>query len=580
MWTTRRSILGILSGSALYAQRPLRGRYEIHGTAGMVEAGAEEMRGLVERFSADQRSLDLFYPLPFSADRIAAMEEFGKAWRGAIEEVPFAKLGVEGRIDWLLLRNRVEVGLTELGEDARHWREMQSLVAFAPGLWKLEETRQRVDPVEGSDAAAALVNALKQVEELSGWLKKGGEGKPGASIALRASKLVEEMGARLKRWYGFYEGYDPVFQWWVKDPYEKLAKGLVEYGAVLREKAVGLKKEDKDTIIGDPVGRAAIEQQLRAEMIAYSPEELIAIAEREFAWCDAEMLKASRELGKGEDWKAALEHVKGLHAGPGGQPKMIVELATEAIDFVTKKDLVTVPQLARDTWRMEMMTPERQRVNPFFLGGEMIIVSFPTDGMTHEQKMMSMRGNNEHFARATVHHELIPGHFLQRFSQARSRRYRGQFSTPFWIEGWALYWEMLLWDLGFARNAADRVGMLFWRMHRCARIVFSLRFHLGLMTAQQCVDYLVDRVGHERENAAGEVRRSFETSYAPLYQAAYMLGGLQIRGLHRDLVQSGKLTNRAFHDRILQGNSMPIEMVRASLMGTKLEKDFVAKWRF
>ena len=61
---------------------------------------------------------------------------------------------------------------------------------------------------------------------------------------------------------------------------------------------------------------------------------------------------------------------------------------------------------------MEMMTPERQLVAPFFLGGETILVSYPTDGMTHEQKMMSMRGNNPHFSHATVFHELIPGHEL------------------------------------------------------------------------------------------------------------------------------------------------------------------------
>ena len=60
-----------------------------------------------------------------------------------------------------------------------------------------------------------------------------------------------------------------------------------------------------------------------------------------------------------------------------------------------------------------MMSPERQLVAPFFLGGETILVSYPTDGMTHEQKLMSLRGNNKHFARATVHHELIPGHHLQ-----------------------------------------------------------------------------------------------------------------------------------------------------------------------
>ena len=56
---------------------------------------------------------------------------------------------------------------------------------------------------------------------------------------------------------------------------------------------------------------------------------------------------------------------------------------------------------------MEMMTPERQLVSPFFLGGEVIQVSFATNTMAHEQKMMSMRGNNIHFARATVFHELI-----------------------------------------------------------------------------------------------------------------------------------------------------------------------------
>ena len=117
-------------------------------------------------------------------------------------------------------------------------------------------------------------------------------------------------------------------------------------------------------------------------------------------------------------------------------------------------------------------------------------------------------------------------------------------------------------------------------MHRCARIVFSLGFHLDKMTAMEAVDYLVDRVGHERENAAAEVRRSVETSYPPLYQAAYMLGALQFRALRRELVDSGKMSERDFHDSILKLNSMPVEMVRASLIKRPLAKDFMSNWRF
>ncbi|HEV3003703.1 MAG TPA: DUF885 family protein, partial [Pirellulales bacterium] len=96
----------------------------------------------------------------------------------------------------------------------------------------------------------------------------------------------------------------------------------------------------------------------------------------------------------------------------------------------------------------------------------------------------------------------------------------------------------------------------------------------------ECIDFLVDRVGHERENAAGEVRRSFEGGYSPLYQAAYMLGGLQLRALRRELVESGKLTNRAFHDAVLKENAIPIELIRASLTGQPLSRDFQTTWRF
>lgn len=122
--------------------------------------------------------------------------------------------------------------------------------------------------------------------------------------------------------------------------------------------------------------------------------------------------------------------------------------------------------------------------------------------------------------------------------------------------------------------------MLFWRAHRCARIRFSLSFHLGLWTPEQCIDFLVERIGHERENAAGEVRRSFNGSYGPLYQIAYMVGALQLRELHRELCVERKLPERDFHDAVLQGGSMPIEMVRARLAGTPLTPQWRTNWRF
>jgi len=88
-------------------------------------------------------------------------------------------------------------------------------------------------------------------------------------------------------------------------------------------------------------------------------------------------------------------------------------------------------------------------------------------------------------------------------------------------------------------------------------------------------------VGFERENAAGEVRRSFESGYyGPLYQAAYMLGALQFRALHRELVGGGQMTDRKFHDAILKMNAIPVEMVRASLTKQTLDAGFRSNWKF
>ncbi|MFT4022183.1 MAG: DUF885 family protein, partial [Flavihumibacter sp.] len=305
----------------------------------------------------------------------------------------------------------------------------------------------------------------------------------------------------------------------------------------------------------------------------------IAVAEKEFAWCDREMLRASREMGFGDDWHKAMEKVKNTYVPEGKQPEMILDLYNQSIAFIKKNDMITIPPLAEETWRMRMMSPEAQLVNPFFLGGETLMISYPTNTMQYSDRMMSMRGNNPHFSRATVHHELIAGHHLQEFMCNRHHAYR-DFYTPFWVEGWALYWEMILWDKGFPRGPEDRIGMLFWRMHRCARIIFSLNYHLGNWKPRQCIDFLVDRVGHERANAEGEVRRSFVGNYPPLYQLAYMMGALQFNALKQELVDSGKMTLKQFNDAVMKENAMPVEMIRCLLTGKAPEEKFTTQWRF
>src|SRR5690606_22649321 len=105
-----------------------------------------------------------------------------------------------------------------------------------------------------------------------------------------------------------------------------------------------------EPIIGDPIGSEGLRAHLAHEMMPYTPEELIAIAEREFAWCEAELLKASREMGYGDDWRAAQEAVKNTAVPPGGKPAVVRELAAFSERFISERDLVTIPPLAQEIW--------------------------------------------------------------------------------------------------------------------------------------------------------------------------------------------------------------------------------------
>ncbi len=550
-----------------------------------LDTSSSELRGFLERYAADEGNIERFFDVPMSRTARARKRAFYEHWLQGLRDVEFEKLGQDGRIDHVLLGNEIKHNLRKLDQEAERDAEIAALVPFAAVIVEIEEARRELKPMDARSVAERLTELARQVEKTHEDVEEAAGGKSSERkfwtrmTANRAAGRVQLLQGTLRRWYSFYNGYDPVFTWWVKKPYEDLNAKIKSYESYLSNQIVG-KKDDPDTIVGDPIGSEALLAELAHEMIPYTPEELIEIAEREFDWCDREMAKASQELGFGDAWRRAQEHVKNLHVEPGEQPKLIADLAHEAVEFLEKRRLLTIPELCKETWRMRMMSAERQKVNPYFTGGEVISVSYPTHDMSHEDKLMSMRGNNIHFSRATVHHELIPGHHLQGFMSARYRTHRGIFRTPFWVEGWALYWEMLLWDLEFPRSAADRVGMLFWRKHRCARIIFSLSFHLTKMTAPEAIDFLVERVGHERRNATAEVRRSVQAGYSPLYQCAYMLGGLQIRSLHRALVGSGKMTDRAFHDAVLRENAIPIEMIRASLMKQELTPGFKTSWRF
>lgn len=533
----------------------------------------------ISSYQADYATLQRKYKLK-NDDYYQRMEKLYQDWQQYLSQLDFESLHQTERIDYILFKNLLEKNSVQNSIEREQYAEISDILNFGKNLVRFIEERRRAADIKPKATADALyqahldvqilLNDLKQKERYSSWMQ-----------AERASQAVGNFRENLEDALKFYMDYHPEFGWWVEQPWEQLQGRLKQLETSLKEHYNNKEvKDDGSGIIGRPIGSKALALQLKAEFIPYTAEELIRLAHEQFAWCEGEMLKASEKLGYGKNWKAALEYVKELYVETGEQPFLVRDLAEEAIQYIENHDLLSLDDMAKESWRMDMMSPQMQLYAPFFLGGERILIAYPTRDMPHDAKLMSLRGNNPHFTRAVVHHELIPGHHLQQYMNQRHKPYRRVFYTPFWTEGWALYWELNLWDKGFARSTEDEIGMLFWRMHRCARIIFSLSYHLEKMTPKECIDLLVDKVGHERANAEAEVRRSFMGNYGPLYQIAYMVGGLQFYALKKELVDSGEIEEKAFHDAILRMNSIPVEMVRAALTDQNLNEDFRTNWKF
>src|SRR5262249_51458228 len=364
-----------------------------------LKSDSSELRDFIERYATDRLSLARSYPVLLSPSRQTRLRQLYGDWLAALGKLNFDSLSLDAKVDYLLFRNHLEHELRQLDVQAKQYVEIEPLLPFSKTIVELEEARRRMDPIESPRAAMLLAEMKKQIDAQRKAIEskmrpdsKGGEknyenaegkGEPTRITKTQANRAVLTInGLRLtlRNWFTFYNGYDPTFTWWADEPYKSADQALAAYATFLGEQIGGLKQEiaaidssesrqaartgcegggqrgrvepavtasaraaDSSDIVGDPIGRDGLMGELEYEMIPYTPEELIAIAEKELAWCEQEMKKASRDLGYGDDWHKALEHVKTLYVDPGKQPELIRDLALEAIKFVDDHDLVTVP---------------------------------------------------------------------------------------------------------------------------------------------------------------------------------------------------------------------------------------------
>jgi uncharacterized protein (DUF885 family) len=197
----------------------------------------------------------------------------------------------------------------------------------------------------------------------------------------------------------------------------------------------------------------------------------------------------------------------------------------------------------------------------------------PTPSDWSQERVRSFyREYNNHMLHNLTVHEAMPGH-VEQLSHANrysaSNRVRGVFGSGSFIEGWAVYAEELMAELGYRADvsaeaaAAVRMQQLKMQLRSVINTILDVSFHTGDLDERAAMELMTGRGFQEEGEAAGKWRR---VQLSSTQLCTYYVGYLEVRELVADLHRAQPdWSLRQVHDSVLSFGSPPVRYLRQLL---------------
>jgi uncharacterized protein (DUF885 family) len=497
------------------------------------------------------------------------------AWAARFAAVDDAGLGAEERLDRDLALAQLR-GRTILA-DWQGWRR-DPLVYTTPaldGIFKLLLHRLRPDEelvdaivsrLEAIPAALAdgernldPVLASRLIAERGVASARGGlrylrellpAEFPDGPLHDRVAAAAEPAAAAFERWIAFLDGF-------VEQAGGTWQLGEPRYTRLLRER----------------------------ESLADDARSLRERGQAEYDRLDAEMRGLARQIDGSEDWVTLLERTDEDH--PPTEEAMRVayeEWTARSRQFLVETGLVTLPPGERcvvepsPVFQRPVLGVASYVAPPMYTSAVTghFFVPFAPDGAPEDEIQKRLKANSHGGIPTTAVHEAYPGHHWHlSMMKGNPSRLRRAFGTPYFSEGWALYAERVMRERGFFTEPLHELHHLNATIFRAARIVVDTSLHLGEMSFDEAVRFMVEKAALPEPTARAEVGRY---CWWPTQASAYLTGCLEIlrirdrylaaRGVRVAAAQAPIEVLRDFHDAITSAGSLPLGLAERAVMET------------
>jgi uncharacterized protein (DUF885 family) len=318
-----------------------------------------------------------------------------------------------------------------------------------------------------------------------------------------------------------------------------------------------------------------------AELLDLDARALRERGREQVAELSEELRQCARELRSTDDWHGVLEELnKDRPATPEDMRKGYEEWTAKARAYLVERDLVSFPD--GEFCSVEPSPPFQRPVlavasyqNPPAFAPSMhghFFVPYPPDSASPEEVAKRLESNSYPSIPSTSVHEAYPGHHwhlsMAKLNPSHLRQWLG---TSYFSEGWALYAERMMREQGFFTDLRHRMFQYEATLFRAARIVVDTSLHMGEMTHEQGVAFMLENSSLTEPTAVAEVTRYCSW---PTQASAYLTGCLEIVRI-RDRFLSARNAStsdtpqlRAFHDALVSSGDLPIALAERAVMAS------------
>jgi uncharacterized protein (DUF885 family) len=322
-------------------------------------------------------------------------------------------------------------------------------------------------------------------------------------------------------------------------------------------------------------GRELFEYLLRNDyFLDENSDALLAMGKKVFEETNAQMTAVAKKIDpNAKGWPDVVAKLKANHPTAEGLLDAYRTEVKRARDFIVQKDALELPPgddlevIDTPPFMRNVITAAYDQPPPFDQTTKGFFFVTPVDKTLSKAKQEEMLRENDHGDLVdTAVHEAYPGHHLQlSFARRNPSVVRKVLDHAILSEGWALYSEELMAELGYYTDE-ERLLQLEWTLVRAARVVIDIGLHVGDMTFEQAVKMLTDDVHLERQLAVSEAKRYTTSPTQPL---SYLVGRQMIFKMREQYKQrdAAKFSLKKFHADVLQRATVPPSLMAREIFG-------------